>query len=1004
MNESVPSGVASVVWAKSDRATGASLSLHRHMSDTAAIAALLWDRWLPFSTRRLIAGSLDDGPSARRRVLWLAAAHDLGKATPAFAMQVPSLRDRMASAGFDFRADAAERRLLPHSLASMQLLTEWLEERHRWARDVARAHAIVAGSHHGVTPTWRLLQDTQNRNTLLGRTAVWRQAQAELAEHAARAVGASDADFATWGRHPLDVRAQVLATAFVIVADWLASDAQRFPFDDASPSPTRAERAWREFAFTPRWSPAPPPRDAREHMASRFTLPAGSTPRPIHVAAIEATWAARGPSLVIVEAPMGEGKTELALVAAEILARASGATGFVVALPTMATSDAMFSRVLPWARRLGGEHRSAFLAHSRASLNDQFQDLARMGRLVSVGEDEDDPAGSARSHVLEAVVALQWLSGRKKGLLADIVVGTIDQVLFAALKTRHLMLRHLAFANKVVVIDEVHAVDTVMDVYLRRTLHWLGAYGVPVVLLSATLPSMQRSALIDAYEEGRRAARPSRSSLPDGEREMRTAVEGPSAAVGDLSAAIVAKRRARTATGATGRAARATGTASATTTTVATAGYPSVTVSSESGVATATAAASGRNAAVALVPMPDDDDALVALLRERLADGGAAVVIRNTVSRAQATARMLEERLGLDAELRLVHGRFVASDRAANDEWLRTTFGPQAIVAAAGRERPRRAVVVATQVVEQSLDVDFDLMVSDLAPADLLLQRIGRLHRHELAVRPHPVASPVCHIVGVQGSATEPPELDPGSAAVYGRAVLLRTVLALREKLDGAPIAIPTDIPALVEATYGTSRPEPPAAWAEAYARAHADEEHARREKAQRAEAFRLRKLQEQGDTIVGWLDRGVGEANEEQGRAQVRDGEDTIEVTLVQRVDGELRTLATLDRAAGLPLPTDYEPERAAALAAAASTIRLPASFSRPRRIGRVIDELEANAFPGWQRSRWLAGALVLVLDEELRGSVDGVPVRYGRERGLEVGGLDDDAGAAETRGGDHA
>ena len=80
---------------------------------------------------------------------------------------------------------------------------------------------------------------------------------------------------------------------------------------------------------------------------------------------------------------------------------------------------------------------------------------------------------------------------------------TIDQVLLAALKSRHVLVRHLGLMGKVVVIDEVHAADEYMETYLEAALTWLGMYGIPVVLLSATLPPARRRALLDAYRRGR---------------------------------------------------------------------------------------------------------------------------------------------------------------------------------------------------------------------------------------------------------------------------------------------------------------------------------------------------------------------------------------------------------------------------------------------------------------------------------------------------------------------
>ncbi|MEK8106497.1 hypothetical protein NKG94_16995 [Micromonospora sp. M12] len=121
----------------------------------------------------------------------------------------------------------------------------------------------------------------------------------------------------------------------------------------------------------------------------------------------------------------------------------------------------------------------------------------------------------------------------------------------------------------------------------------------------------------------------------------------------------------------------------------------------------------------------------------------------------------------------------MAVDRAAKDRWLRDTFGPPG-----SGNRPHRHVVVASQVAEQSLDIDFDLLVTDLAPIDLVLQRIGRLHRHPATVarsaRDTRVLGHWC------GLSTEPPQPVAGSRRVYQLAMLLRGAAVLQLHLDGA--------------------------------------------------------------------------------------------------------------------------------------------------------------------------------------------------------------------------
>jgi hypothetical protein len=245
------------------------------------------------------------------------------------------------------------------------------------------------------------------------------------------------------------------------MADWIASNAAYFPLDplhtadqpprvpDPARTARRAENGWRALDLPARWTPQPLGSDIDAVFAARFDR-TGMTARPVQAAAVQAAQTMPHPAMLIVEAPMGEGKTEAALLAAEVLAARSGADGCFVALPTRATSDAMFGRVHRWLEALPGlpPHASVTLAHGTASLNDTFDGLLRGGNVACVG----DSVGEGDD---EAPIAHYWLRGRKKGPLAQFVIGTIDQVLFAGLKSRHLMLRHLALAGKVVIIDEV---------------------------------------------------------------------------------------------------------------------------------------------------------------------------------------------------------------------------------------------------------------------------------------------------------------------------------------------------------------------------------------------------------------------------------------------------------------------------------------------------------------------------------------------------------------------
>ncbi|MGP1406631.1 DEAD/DEAH box helicase family protein [Filifactor alocis] len=200
------------------------------------------------------------------------------------------------------------------------------------------------------------------------------------------------------------------------------------------------------------------------------------------------------PGLVIIEAPMGLGKTESALEAAEQLAEKTGRSGLLFGLPTQATSNGIFPRINSWLNSVAQdseENLSIRLVHGKASLNEEFTDIPNSN---NINIDESDEG---------SVFVNQWFSGRKTSALDDFVVATVDQLLMIALKQKHLALRHLGISKKVVVIDEVHAYDAYMGIFLFRAIEYLGAYHVPVVLLSATLPSDIRKNLVQHYMKGR---------------------------------------------------------------------------------------------------------------------------------------------------------------------------------------------------------------------------------------------------------------------------------------------------------------------------------------------------------------------------------------------------------------------------------------------------------------------------------------------------------------------
>lgn len=927
-------GAAHSLWAKTDRQSDDWLSLPQHLRDSADVAGFIWDNQLSRRVRSIIGAG--DGSSGRVRYRFTAGVHDVGKCTPAFEIQGPTaLLEICRDAGFDLDPRVAhDRHQLPHSIASHVILATWLVNRHGWPKDRASEFAIVVGGHHGVYPTASQLVTASSATALLG-TGLWSSTQFQLLDDAAERTGAIDY-LDAWANQGLSTSQQVLLSGAVIVADWIASNADLFPYDlSTGHLDERTASAWNLLGLPPAWRAVPPTDNADALLRERFEV-SGGRARPVQSAVLEIAATLPDPGLFIIEAPMGSGKTEAALMLAEHLAATTHSGGVFFALPSMATSDAIFSRVLAWVSRLPGhgDNVSIRLAHGRSELNDEYRGIASRGYFRGIGDPADEPADNVNALVHS------WFNGRKKATLADFVVGTIDQVIMAALKTRHLVLRHLGLAGKVVIIDEVHAADSYMSVYLDRTLEWLGAHHVPVILLSATLPGERRKAMVEAYDIGRGTYRRPRpvASRP-----------GPPPPAPSSPYDHLAEERA----------------------------YPLIIATTPGEPLIHHVEDQSRGTTLTVRPLDDSLPSLVNLLSESLVDGGCAVVIRNTVRRAQECFEALVEQFGDDVTL--THSRFIATDRLARDSELVRRFGPPG----GSTARPKRHIVVATQVVEQSLDIDFDLMVTDLAPVDLLLQRSGRLHRHERGDRPDRLRVPQMYITAVDWDAVVP-SFDSGSSFVYGDDALLRSLAVL--KVSTRPtLSIPVDIPDLVQSAYSKDF-IPPTEWAEVAKEADRKATELKVAREAKAGAFLLGPPSAQ--ELLGWTQ---GPVNDKKARAAVRDSQESLDAIVVKRTeDGVVHRWGADDDDAGIP--TEFPPDDEEARQISACTVALPPALTGLWQIDKTIEAMEATCYPGWQASRWLKEQLVLELDENCQCRVSDFLISYDNEIGLTVVRLGDE------------
>jgi CRISPR-associated endonuclease/helicase Cas3 len=464
-------------------------------------------------------------------------------------------------------------------------------------------------------------------------------------------------DFSDYGQCEAFRRTSWLVAGLAVAADWIGSNEAWFPYraesmplhkywiDIALPQAETAVGECGLLAATPApWA------------GVRGLFPKIESPTPLQCL-VEKIELSDYPQLFVVEEVTGGGKTEAAISLAHRLIDRRVADGIYLALPTMATANAMHSRVRALYKRLfaEGSHASLILAHSAS-------------RMALALEQKSRPQqGPQLDYETANQQCSEWLSdSRKKALLAHVGVGTIDQALLAVLAARHQSMRLFGLCRKVLIVDEVHACDAYVNQLLCKLLQFHAALGGSAILLSATLPARMRAALVHAFARG-------------------LGVEGG----GSKNTA-----------------------------------YPLVTRLTLEGAETHRVAA--RESAcrrVAVQPLQSKDEVQSSLLRV-LTSGGCACWVRNTVDDAMESFREWTDRLGPE-RVTLFHARFALADRLRIESEVMRMFGPES----SGEERSGR-FLIATQVVEQSLDLDFDGMVSDLAPIDLLIQRAGRLERH----------------------------------------------------------------------------------------------------------------------------------------------------------------------------------------------------------------------------------------------------------------------------------
>ncbi|KDA53692.1 CRISPR-associated protein Cas3 [Thermoanaerobaculum aquaticum] len=723
-----------------------------HMLDTAAVA---WEilRREPQRTRELYAADwgLDD-EEALRFVAFLAGLHDLGKASAVFQASWQEGAARLRELGLAWNQEVVGAGWVAHGVFTELYAGEALLQL-GFPRRVADKLAQGLGAHHGFVANqkerraamWHVQCEDRNwksvRQLLVSRFLHTLEMPTTLKPSVNEV------------SPPAILRVMAIAS----FADWIASDPQLFPLgrDPRAPDYWRSALALAQEALNRVGWRARTPR-APQSFDRLFPFP----PNPLQQAvSFLVSQVNDGPVLLLIEAPMGLGKTEAALHAFHLLREKLAHRGLYLALPTQATANGLFPRVKGFLENLAeGERWELQLQHGTAVLNPLYQDLCERVKPAGVYDPDGEPQAGNDSG---GVGASAWFSARKRAMLSGHGVGTVDQALLGVLKVKHHFIRLWGLMNRVVVLDEVHAYDTYTSGLLRALLLWLRSLGSSVVLMTATLPQAKRQELLAAWgAEGVNLPAYPRVAVFAGEKLLGAhTLPLQSRTLNIEDAPVEVSRLAQLLT------ARLPGALGAIVNTV------------------------DRAQALYLALGEGEPLQLGKLLESANGNAGGGPWAELRSLPEQKGSFVVGKRLPDGTLVFLLHARFPAEERSLRETVVLALFGKHG-------PRPERAILVATQVAEQSLDLDFDLLYSDLAPIDLLFQRAGRLHRHHRE-RPEGHRAPTLLVGGLKG------EPDFGGELFWNRVyedyVLLSTWLSLQARRQ---LHLPDDLEPLLEEVY----------------------------------------------------------------------------------------------------------------------------------------------------------------------------------------------------------
>lgn len=611
---------------------------------------------------------------------FLAAIHDIGKISPNFQKKIYSAVNENNIHNEITSYDSSINHAFIGYLTINKLLGEFA--------------AYIVGAHHGYIDLSPLMYVSQPDGQQVGGIS-WENLREEIFSKLKILFPVNE--------NIIDDNSyKYLATGMVTVADWIGSSEffnSKNNFYDVNDDYVR--NFVKSIGFC-------------KHEISKgltFEKIFGFSPRPFQKVVTEMM---KNPvaGIYIVEASMGEGKTEAALYSAYKMMENNLASGIYFALPSQVTSNRMYGRMRSFLKNILSpkDHFKLKLAHSYSSIIEQEL-------LADIGE-ECKPGNS-------------WFDANKRSLLNCFGIGTIDQLLLAVMNVKHSNVRVFGIYGKVIIIDEVHTYDAYTSGILTRLLSLLKQLKCTVIILSATLSSEKLKKLIGANESIN--FYPSITSL----------------------------------------------------------NYDSENISSFS--------TKSLLAKKILIQFHTENECIEEAI-ERVNHGEYVLWIENIVTDAQRIYQIAKQKLPIEL-IGLIHSHFTIIDRQSKEDILLNAFEHK------NNRTNKGFLLIGTQILEQSLDLDADFEVSAFAPSDMLLQRTGRLWRHSETPRPV-IAKCECWLKYPDNYITYDTnnisaQNFGNSAKVYDPYVLARSLETFTKIQESKKfLNIPSDIREIISSTY----------------------------------------------------------------------------------------------------------------------------------------------------------------------------------------------------------